>query len=94
VSSSDHSDVACVGRTDVDLDMEFWRATGGVSRRSGGKRRGRHDRQALDFTPAFSPDGKTLAFSAHREGTALHGNSRTAAAYRLDLGRFTTTCTD
>jgi len=29
--------------------------------------------QALDFTPAFSPDGKTLAFSrATEEGTDLY----------------------
>jgi len=47
--------------------------------------------QALDFTPAFSPDGKTLAFSrATEEGTDVYAvNSKEGCCLqRLTVGRF------
>lgn len=47
--------------------------------------------QALDFTPAFSPDGKTLAFSrALEEGTDIYTvNTRdNCCIQRLTVGRF------
>ncbi len=47
--------------------------------------------QALDFTPAFSPDGKTLAFSrALEEGTDIYTvNMRdNCCTQRLTVGRF------
>src|SRR5256884_2471726 len=47
--------------------------------------------QALDFTPAFSPDGKTLAFSrAAEEGTDLYTvNIKDGCCLqRLTVGRF------
>src|SRR5437867_392460 len=47
--------------------------------------------QALDFTPAFSPDGKTLAFSrATEEGTDVYTvNAKdNCCLQRLTVGRF------
>src|SRR5437764_14591893 len=47
--------------------------------------------QALDFTPAFSPDGKTLAFSrAIEEGTDVYTvNIKDGCCLqRLTVGRF------
>lgn len=47
--------------------------------------------QALDFTPAFSPDGKTLAFSrATEEGTDLYtvNIKDNCCLQRLTVGRF------
>src|SRR2546427_3382553 len=47
--------------------------------------------QALDFTPAFSPDGKTLAFSrATEEGTDIYtvNIKDNCCLQRLTVGRF------
>src|SRR3989449_7650256 len=56
--------------------MEFWQGHGRLFLQevaSGKRAPVATTGQALDFTPAFSPDGKTLAFSrATEEGTDLY----------------------
>jgi TolB protein len=74
--------------------MEFWQGHGrlivqdvGTGKRSPVATSG----QALDFTPAFSPDGKTIAFSrATDEGTDIYtvNYRENCCLQRLTVGRF------
>ncbi len=74
--------------------MEFWQGHGrlvvqdvAAAKRTVAATTG----QALDFTPAFSPDGKTLAFSrANDEGTDIYAVNikDNCCLQRLTVGRF------
>jgi len=96
VSSSDHAALSPAWATDGRrfAYMEFWEGHGRlfVQDVASGKRAGvATSGQALDFTPAFSPDGKTLAFSrATEEGTDLYTvNIKDGCCLqRLTVGRF------
>jgi TolB protein len=74
--------------------MEFWQGRGRlfVQDVATGKRVAAATAgQALDFTPAFSPDGKTLAFSrANDEGTDIYivNFKDDCCLQRLTVGRF------
>ncbi len=73
--------------------MEFWSGHGQlfVQDMASGKRRAITDGKTLDFTPAFSPDGKTLAFSrAIEEGTDVYtlNINTNCCLQRLTVGRF------
>jgi len=73
--------------------MEFWAGHGQlfVQDVATGRRRAVTDGKTLDFTPAFSPDGKSLAFSrAIEEGTDVYTfNIRdNCCLQRLTVGRF------
>jgi TolB protein len=72
--------------------MEFWSGHGQLFvQEVGGARHAATDGTALDFTPAFSPDGKTLVFSrATEEGTDVYAiNVRdNCCLQRLTVGRF------
>jgi len=73
--------------------MEFWSGHGQlfVQDVATGHRRAVTDGKTLDFTPAFSPDGKSLAFSrATEEGTDVYTiNIRdNCCLQRLTVGRF------
>jgi len=103
----DGADQQLVSSSDHQAMSPAWRATGVASRtwNSGRATVGCLSRtsrtakrapvpttgQALDFTPAFSPDGKTLAFSrATEEGTDLYTvNIKDGCCLqRLTVGRF------
>jgi TolB protein len=96
VSSSDHQAMspAWAGDGRRFSYMEFWQGHGRlfVQEVASGKRAPvATTGQALDFTPAFSPDGKTLAFSrATEEGTDLYTvNFKDGCCLqRLTVGRF------
>jgi TolB protein len=96
VSSSDHQAMSPAWAVDGRrfAYMEFWEGHGRlfVQDVAGGKRSPVVTTgQALDFTPAFSPDGKTLAFSrATEEGTDLYTvNVKDGCCLqRLTVGRF------
>ncbi len=73
--------------------MEFWSGHGQlfVQDETTGRRRAVSDGTTLDFTPAFSPDGKSLTFSrATEEGTDVYTfNVRdNCCLQRLTVGRF------
>jgi len=73
--------------------MEFWSGHGQlfVQDATTGRRRAVTDGKTLDFTPAFSPDGKTLVFSrAIEEGTDVYtfNLKDTCCLQRLTVGRF------
>ncbi len=74
--------------------MEFWDGRGQLflhDMASGQRRPLGATGRALDFTPAFAPDGRTLAFSrANEEGTDIYAyNVRDACCLqRLTVGRF------
>jgi TolB protein len=96
VSSSDHQAMSPAWATDGRrfAYMEFWQGHGRlfVHDVATGKRTPvATTGQALDFTPAFSPDGKTLAFSrATEEGTDVYTvNVKDGCCLqRLTVGRF------
>ena len=96
VSSSDHAALSPAWAADGRrfAYMEFWEGHGRlfVQDVASGKRTpAATSGQALDFTPAFSPDGKTLAFSrATEEGTDLYTvNIKDGCCLqRLTVGRF------
>ena len=96
VSSSDHSAMSPAWAADGRrfAYMEFWEGHGRLFLQdvASGKRTAvATSGQALDFTPAFSPDGKTLAFSrATEEGTDLYTvNIKDGCCLqRLTVGRF------
>ncbi|PYP75039.1 MAG: hypothetical protein DMD25_13940 [Gemmatimonadetes bacterium] len=96
VSSSDHQAMSPAWARDGRrfAYMEFWEGHGRlfVQEVASGKRAPvATTGQALDFTPAFSPDGKTLAFSrATEEGTDLYTvNFKDGCCLqRLTVGRF------
>jgi len=96
VSSTDHAALSPAWASDGRRFgyMEFWEGHGRlfVQDVASGKRTGvATSGQALDFTPAFSPDGKTLAFSrATEEGTDLYTvNIKDGCCLqRLTVGRF------
>src|SRR5437667_911355 len=96
VSSSDHQAMSPAWARDGRrfAYMEFWEGHGKlfVQEVASGKRAPvATTGQALDFTPAFSPDGKTLAFSrATEEGTDLYTvNIKDGCCLqRLTVGRF------
>src|SRR6266702_2010224 len=96
VSSSDHQAMSPAWATDGRRFsyMEFWQGHVRlfVQEVASGKRAPvATTGQALDFTPAFSPDGKTLAFSrATEEGTDLYTvNIKDGCCLqRLTVGRF------
>ena len=96
VSSSDHSAMSPAWAADGRrfAYMEFWEGHGRlfIQEVASGKRTAvATSGQALDFTPAFSPDGKTLAFSrATEEGTDLYTvNIKDGCCLqRLTVGRF------
>ena len=96
VSSSDHQAMspAWAGDGRRFSYMEFWEGHGRlfVQDVASGKRAPvATTGQALDFTPAFSPDGKTLAFSrAIEEGTDVYTvNVKDGCCLqRLTVGRF------
>ena len=73
--------------------MEFWSGHGRlfVQDATTGRRRAVTDGTTLDFTPAFSPDGKTLVFSrAIEEGTDVYAFNLkdNCCLQRLTAGRF------
>jgi len=73
--------------------MEFWSGHGQlfVQDEVSGRRRAVTDGTTLDFTPTFSPDGKSLTFSrATEEGTDVYTfNVRdNCCLQRLTVGRF------
>ena len=72
--------------------MEFWEGHGQLFvEDEGGHRRAVTDGKTLDFTPAFSPDGRTLAFSrATEEGTDVYtmNIATNCCVQRLTVGRF------
>ncbi|HVH69110.1 MAG TPA: hypothetical protein VM716_14670 [Gemmatimonadales bacterium] len=96
VSSSDHQAMSPAWASDGRrfAYMEFWQGHGRlfVQDVASGKRTPvATTGQALDFTPAFSPDGKTLAFSrATEEGTDIYTvNVKDGCCLqRLTVGRF------
>jgi TolB protein len=96
VSSSDHAAMSPTWAADGRrfAYMEFWEGHGRlfVQDVANGKRTAVVTTgQALDFTPAFSPDGKTLAFSrATEEGTDVYTvNIKDGCCLqRLTVGRF------
>jgi TolB protein len=96
VSSSDHQAMSPAWASDGRRFsyMEFWEGHGRlfVQDVATGKRTPvATTGQALDFTPAFSPDGKTLAFSrATEEGTDVYTvNVKDGCCLqRLTVGRF------
>jgi TolB protein len=96
VSSTDHSAMSPAWAEDGRRFsyMEFWQGHGRlfVQDVASGKRAPvATTGQALDFTPAFSPDGKTLAFSrAIEEGTDVYTvNIKDGCCLqRLTVGRF------
>src|SRR4029077_20742875 len=96
VSSSDHAAHspawATDGRRFAYMEFWVWHVRWFVKDVSSGKRAGVvTSGQALDFTPAFSPDGKSLAFSrATEEGTDLYTvNIKDGCCLqRLTVGRF------
>jgi TolB protein len=96
VSSTDHSAMSPAWAEDGRRFsyMEFWQGHGRlfVQDVASGKRAPvATTGQALDFTPAFSPDGKTLAFSrAIEEGTDIYTvNIKDGCCLqRLTVGRF------
>ena len=96
VSSSDHQAMSPAWAADGRrfAYMEFWQGHGRlfVQDVASGKRTPiATTGQALDFTPAFSPDGKTLAFSrATEEGTDVYTvNVKDGCCLqRLTVGRF------
>ena len=96
VSSSDHQAMSPAWATDGRRFsyMEFWQGHGRLFLQevaSGKRAPVATTGQALDFTPAFSPDGKTLAFSrATEEGTDLYTvNIKDGCCLqRLTVGRF------
>src|SRR2546429_114333 len=96
VSSSDHQAMSPAWAADGRRFsyMEFWQGHGRLFLQevaSGMCAPVATTGQALDFTPAFSPDGKTLAFSrATEEGTDLYTvNIKDGCCLqRLTVGRF------
>ena len=96
VSSSDHQAMSPAWAPDGRRFsyMEFWSGHGQlfVQLVGPGKRQPvATTGQALDFTPAFSPDGKTLAFSrATEEGTDIYtvNIKDNCCLQRLTVGRF------
>jgi TolB protein len=96
VSSSDHQAMSPAWAADGRRFsyMEFWQGHGRLFLQdvaSGKRAPVTTTGQALDFTPAFSPDGKTLAFSrATEEGTDLYTvNIKDGCCLqRLTVGRF------
>jgi TolB protein len=96
VSSSDHQAMSPAWAADGRhfAYMEFWEGHGRlfVQDVATGKRAPvATTGQALDFTPAFSPDGKTLAFSrATEEGTDIYtvNIKEGCCLQRLTVGRF------
>ena len=96
VSSSDHQAMSPAWARDGRRFsyMEFWQGHGRlfIQEVGSGKRAPvATTGQALDFTPAFSPDGKTLAFSrATEEGTDLYtvNFKEGCCLQRLTVGRF------
>jgi len=72
--------------------MEFWEGHGQLFiEDQAGRRRAVTDGKTLDFTPAFSPDGRTLAFSrATEEGTDIYtiNTVNNCCVQRLTVGRF------
>jgi len=96
VSSSDHDAMSPAWAPDGSrfAYMEFWQGHGRLFVQDGatGKRTAvATTGQALDFTPAFSPDGKTLAFSrANEEGTDIYtvNIKDNCCLQRLTVGRF------
>jgi len=96
VSSTDHAAMSPAWAADGRRFsyMEFWQGHGRlfVQDVASGKRAPvATTGQALDFTPAFSPDGKTLAFSrAIEEGTDVYTvNIKDGCCLqRLTVGRF------
>jgi TolB protein len=73
--------------------MEFWAGHGQlfVQDATTGRRRAVSDGTTLDFTPAFSPDGKTLVFSrAIEEGTDVYAFNLkdNCCLQRLTVGRY------
>ena len=72
---------------------EFWSGHGQlfVQAAGSGKRRAVTDGKTLDFTPEFSPDGKTIVFSrAIEEGTDIYALNigDNCCLQRLTVGRF------
>jgi len=96
VSSTDHQAMSPAWGPDGRRFgyMEFWAGRGQlfVQDLAGGKRSAvATTGQALDFTPAFSPDSKTLAFSrASEEGTDIYAVNikDNCCLQRLTVGRF------
>jgi TolB protein len=96
VSSSDREAMSPAWSTDGRRFsyMEFWAGHGQlfVQDMAAAKRTPVFSTgQALDFTPAFSPDGKTLAFSrATEEGTDIYtvNLNENCCLQRLTVGRF------
>ena len=96
VSSSDHQAMSPAWAQDGRrfAYMEFWAGHGQlfIQPLGSGKRQPVVTTgQALDFTPAFSPDGKTLAFSrATEEGTDIYtvNVKDNCCLQRLTVGRF------
>ena len=73
--------------------MEFWAGHGQlfVQDATTGRRRAVSEGTTLDFTPAFSPDGKTLVFSrAIEEGTDVYAFNLkdNCCLQRLTVGRY------
>jgi len=96
VSSSDHQAMSPAWAPDGRrfAYMEFWAGHGQLFTQpvgSGKRQPVATTGQALDFTPAFSPDGKTLAFSrATEEGTDIYtvNVKDNCCLQRLTVGRF------
>ncbi len=96
VSSTDHQAMSPAWAPDGRrfAYMEFWAGHGQLfvqDRASGTRVAVVTTGQALDFTPAFSPDAKTLAFSrATEEGTDIYTANikENCCLQRLTVGRF------
>src|SRR5437870_4533583 len=89
VSSSDHQAMSPAWATDGRRFsyMEFWQGHGRLFLQevaSGKRAPVATTGQALDFTPAFSPDGKTLAFSRATEVARCRCSSSTYGRARCD----------